>query len=115
MTSLAFILGMLPLVFSSGAEGVSRRTLGATIPGEMLATTLLNVLITPIFWVAVEGHTEKRLNKKEKEEKQKAGGDEPGQGENNKPKPRPVLICSPSTNSTIFFCRQLPCDRPRLI
>lgn len=68
MTSLAFIFGMLPLVFSSGAEAVSRRTLGATILGGMLATTLLTVFITPIFWVAIENFSDKRKEKKESDE-----------------------------------------------
>ncbi len=60
MTSLAFILGMLPLVFASGAEAVSRRTLGVAVLGGMVMTTLLTVFVTPVFWVAIEEHLARR-------------------------------------------------------
>ncbi len=54
MTSMAFMLGMVPLVLASGAESVSRRTLGSAVLGGMLMTTLLTIFVTPIFWVAIE-------------------------------------------------------------
>jgi multidrug efflux pump subunit AcrB len=54
MTSMAFMLGMVPLVLASGAESISRRTLGAAVLGGMLLTTLLTIFVTPIFWVAIE-------------------------------------------------------------
>ena len=60
MTSLAFMLGMLPLVLSSGAESVSRKTLGASVLGGMVMTTLLTVFVTPMFWVAIESFAERR-------------------------------------------------------
>ena len=60
MTSFAFMLGMLPLVLASGAEAVSRRTLGAAVLGGMLTTTLLTVFVTPIVWVAVESFAERQ-------------------------------------------------------
>jgi HAE1 family hydrophobic/amphiphilic exporter-1 len=53
MTSLAFILGVLPLVFSSGAGAVSRQTIGWTVFGGMLAATGLAVFIVPVLYVII--------------------------------------------------------------
>ncbi len=53
MTSLAFILGILPLVFSSGAGAVSRQTIGWTVLGGMLAATLLAIFIVPVLFVVI--------------------------------------------------------------
>ena len=54
MTSFAFILGSLPLVFASGAGAASRNSMGTTVVGGMLAVTVLGVLLVPAFYVAVE-------------------------------------------------------------
>src|SRR5438132_1071209 len=54
MTSFAFILGSLPLVFASGAGAASRHSMGTTVVGGMLAVTALGVLLVPAFYVAVE-------------------------------------------------------------
>ena len=54
MTSFAFILGSLPLVFASGAGAASRNSMGTTVVGGMLAVTILGVLLVPAFYVAVE-------------------------------------------------------------
>src|SRR3989442_15778481 len=54
MTSFAFILGSLPLVFASGAGAASRHSIGTTVVGGMLAVTVLGVLLVPAFYVAVE-------------------------------------------------------------
>ncbi|MFT4061712.1 MAG: multidrug efflux RND transporter permease subunit [Edaphocola sp.] len=53
MTSLAFILGILPLVFASGAGAVSRKTIGFTVLGGMLAATLLAIFIVPVLFVVI--------------------------------------------------------------
>jgi HAE1 family hydrophobic/amphiphilic exporter-1 len=53
MTSLAFILGVLPLAFSSGAGAVSRQTIGWTVLGGMLAATSLAIFIVPVLYVIV--------------------------------------------------------------
>jgi HAE1 family hydrophobic/amphiphilic exporter-1 len=53
MTSLAFILGILPLVFSSGAGAISRQTIGWTVLGGMLAATLLAIFIVPVLFVVI--------------------------------------------------------------
>jgi multidrug efflux pump subunit AcrB len=54
MTSFAFILGSLPLVFASGAGAARRHSMGTTVVGGMLAVTVLGVLLVPAFYVAVE-------------------------------------------------------------
>ena len=54
MTSFAFILGSLPLVFASGAGAASRHSMGTTVVGGMLAVTVLGVLLVPAFYVAVD-------------------------------------------------------------
>ena len=54
MTSFAFILGSLPLVFATGAGAASRHSMGTTVVGGMLAVTVLGVLLVPAFYVAVE-------------------------------------------------------------
>jgi multidrug efflux pump len=51
MTSLAFILGVLPLALSSGAGAASRHSIGTGVIGGMLAATFLAVLFIPLFFV----------------------------------------------------------------
>ena len=53
MTSLAFILGVVPLVIASGAGAASQRSLGTGVIGGMLGATILGVLFVPIFFVWV--------------------------------------------------------------
>jgi len=53
MTSLAFILGVLPLVFATGAGAVARRTIGFTVFGGMLAATTLAIFIVPVLFVLI--------------------------------------------------------------
>ena len=51
MTSLAFILGVVPLVVASGAGAASRHSLGTAVFGGMLGVTLFGLLFTPVFYV----------------------------------------------------------------
>ena len=51
MTSFAFILGVMPLVFASGAGAVGRRSVGTTIVGGMLFSTILNLVFIPVLYV----------------------------------------------------------------
>jgi hydrophobe/amphiphile efflux-1 (HAE1) family protein len=51
MTSMAFILGVVPLMISSGAGAEMRRTLGTTVFSGMLGVTLFGLLFTPVFYV----------------------------------------------------------------
>ena len=53
MTSLAFILGVLPLAFATGAGGVARSTIGWTVLGGMLGATLLAIFIVPVLFVTI--------------------------------------------------------------
>jgi HAE1 family hydrophobic/amphiphilic exporter-1 len=53
MTSFAFILGILPLVFASGAGALGRRSVGTTIVGGMLLSTVLNLFFIPVLYVIV--------------------------------------------------------------
>lgn len=53
MTSLAFILGVLPLAFSGGAGAVARQTIGWTVVGGMLAATFLAIFIVPVLFVVI--------------------------------------------------------------
>ena len=53
MTSMAFILGVLPLVFASGASAVARQTIGYTVFGGMLAATSIAIFIVPVLFVLI--------------------------------------------------------------
>ena len=53
MTSLAFILGVMPLVLAEGAGAVARRTIGFTVFGGMLAATSLAIFIVPVLFVVI--------------------------------------------------------------
>jgi len=54
MTSLAFILGVLPLAVSSGAGAGGRQAIGTGVLGGMLAATLLGLFFIPLFYVLVQ-------------------------------------------------------------
>jgi HAE1 family hydrophobic/amphiphilic exporter-1 len=51
MTSFAFILGVLPLYFATGAGALGRRSVGTTIVGGMLLSTMLNLIFIPVLYV----------------------------------------------------------------
>src|SRR5512140_3100854 len=54
MTSLAFILGVLPLVFASGAGQEGRHSVGTAVAGGMILSTFLNVVFIPVLYVVIE-------------------------------------------------------------
>lgn len=60
MTSLAFILGMAPLVFSAGAGAASRHAVGTGVMGGMIAATGFGIFFTPLFYHVVSGWFGKR-------------------------------------------------------
>ncbi|MEO8173733.1 MAG: efflux RND transporter permease subunit, partial [Sediminibacterium sp.] len=53
MTSMAFVLGVLPLAFATGAGGVARSTIGWTVLGGMLGATILAIFIVPVLFVTI--------------------------------------------------------------
>jgi hydrophobic/amphiphilic exporter-1 (mainly G- bacteria), HAE1 family len=54
MTSFAFILGVVPLVFATGAGAASRQSLGTAVFGGMITSTFLAVFFVPSFFVAIQ-------------------------------------------------------------
>ncbi|NKN33773.1 efflux RND transporter permease subunit [Marichromatium bheemlicum] len=58
MTALSFLLGILPLVFASGAGAGSRVALGTAVFGGMLAATLIGILLIPVTYFVVQGARE---------------------------------------------------------
>jgi len=55
MTSIAFILGVLPLYFASGAGALGRHSVGTAIVGGMILSTVLNLFFIPVLYVVVKG------------------------------------------------------------
>lgn len=53
MTSLAFILGIVPLMFSAGAGAISRQTIGWTVFGGMTIATILAIFVVPVLFVVI--------------------------------------------------------------
>ena len=53
MTSLAFILGVLPLAFATGAGAGARNSVGTSVAGGMLASTFLSVIFIPVLYVVI--------------------------------------------------------------
>lgn len=60
MTSLAFILSILPLVLASGAGSAARHSLGTVVLGGMLVSTILNLYIIPVLYVFIVNLTTRR-------------------------------------------------------
>jgi multidrug efflux pump subunit AcrB len=54
MTNIAFILGLLPLVFAKGAGAASRNSVGMTVFGGMLTVAFIGTFLVPAFFVMVE-------------------------------------------------------------
>ena len=59
MTSFAFIFGVMPLVFASGAGQASRHSLGTAVVGGMLLSTLLNLFLIPVLYAIIAGAEER--------------------------------------------------------
>ncbi|KAB2644440.1 MAG: efflux RND transporter permease subunit [Verrucomicrobia bacterium] len=62
MTSITFIVGVMPLVFASGAGANARKSLGIAVASGMLASTCLAVVLVPSFFVVLERFAERKKN-----------------------------------------------------
>jgi HAE1 family hydrophobic/amphiphilic exporter-1 len=84
MTTMAFILGVMPLAFATGAGAVARNTIGFTVIGGMLAASTLSILIVPVLFVIItrlsygkkeldylQSHHEELMEREKKIEQQK--------------------------------------------
>lgn len=63
MTSFAFILGVLPLVFAKGAAAEMRRSLGTAVFSGMLGVTMFGIFLTPVFYYSLMYRNERRRRK----------------------------------------------------
>lgn len=59
MTSLAFILGLLPLVIAEGPSRLARRDVGTPVFGGMLAAALIGIFVIPALYVVFQGLRER--------------------------------------------------------
>ncbi|WDH32724.1 efflux RND transporter permease subunit [Pseudomonas chlororaphis] len=59
MTSFAFIMGVVPLVFSSGAGAEMRHAMGVAVFSGMLGVTFFGLLLTPVFYVLIRNYVER--------------------------------------------------------
>ncbi len=64
MTSFAFILGVVPLVTASGAGENGRHSVGTTVFGGMIMSTILNLFFIPVLYLLIEGFRERRRKRK---------------------------------------------------
>src|SRR3546814_8152562 len=60
MTSLAFVLGVLPLAASTGAGAASRIAVATVVIGVMIAATALGIFFTPVFYLIVRRWVSRR-------------------------------------------------------
>jgi multidrug efflux pump len=70
MTSLAFILGVLPLAIATGAGANARHSIGTGIMGGMIGEATLAMLYVPLFFYIFEGLAERSKNKSEKKQEE---------------------------------------------
>ncbi|HEY4366191.1 MAG TPA: efflux RND transporter permease subunit [Steroidobacteraceae bacterium] len=82
MTSMAFILGMVPLVISTGAGAASRIAVGTGVMGGMIAATLLGIFFIPLFYMSVRNWITRRRP--------------PAPGEKRHPDPEPAPLSGPA-------------------
>jgi HAE1 family hydrophobic/amphiphilic exporter-1 len=64
MTSSASLLGIFPLVIATGAGSASRWSLGTTLFGGLLVSTILSLLIVPVLYVIIKNLEERFLKRK---------------------------------------------------
>jgi len=67
MTSFAFVAGLIPLMFASGAGEIGNNTIGSAAAGGMIFGTIFGVIIIPGLYVVFAGIADKRRRKGKKE------------------------------------------------
>ena len=72
MTEVAFILGILPLLFATGAGANSRISVGSTVIGGMIVAATLGAVLTPAFYVIIQETVDKYFNSKKESENYEA-------------------------------------------
>ena len=65
MTSFAFIAGVIPLVFASGAGAEVRYVMGITVVSGMLGVTFFGLFFTPVFYVVLRKMVERQKSRRE--------------------------------------------------
>ncbi|RFU49421.1 efflux RND transporter permease subunit [Paraburkholderia sp. DHOC27] len=83
MTSMAFILGVCPLVLSSGAGAASRHEIGTGVIGGMLFATFLGLLLIPVFYVVVRRLLGDKLDEVSRKMPHHGDDNEGGHGEHD--------------------------------
>ena len=61
MTSIAFIMGVVPMVFSSGAGSEMRQAMGVAVFAGMIGVTIFGLILTPLFYYALAKHRDRQL------------------------------------------------------
>jgi HAE1 family hydrophobic/amphiphilic exporter-1 len=100
MTSFAFVFGLMPLLFASGAGAHGNKAIGAGAIGGMLFGTLVGVFFIPVLFMIFEGLQESisgpPKTKQQLEEEESGGGPPPANGDGPKPEekqpaPQPAI------------------------
>ncbi len=78
MTSLAFILGVLPLAFATGAGASGRNSIGTTVAGGMIASTVLSIIFIPVLYVVIRTLAPGRGRRSHEEEEGGSAASAPG-------------------------------------
>jgi hydrophobic/amphiphilic exporter-1 (mainly G- bacteria), HAE1 family len=73
MTSFAFILGVLPLAFATGAGSAARNSVGTAVAGGMLASTFLSIIFIPVLYVLIRSLAPGRVTRSHAEELDQTG------------------------------------------
>jgi multidrug efflux pump len=60
MTSIAFIMGVIPMVFSSGAGAEMRQAMGVAVFAGMIGVTIFGLILTPLFYYALSKRAERK-------------------------------------------------------
>ena len=80
MTSLAFILGVVPLMVSAGAGAEMRQTLGIAVFSGMLGVTLFGIFLTPVFYYVIQWFSDRRAAARQAEKLGEESDDDQGGG-----------------------------------